>query len=152
MTHSTVCNLMLSIACICSVPYMDFTTITVCGECCIECCVGCKKKEDGICRGCIESDGHCVEYLRIQNTDISHNHDRYSNAGGLYFSVPRLNIFMDVSTLFRISTSLPRGADILNQIFPPFRDSFAHFPLMYRWMQTREVTVQVRPWVSQMPQ
>lgn len=32
---------------------IDFTTITACGEC----CAGCKKKEDGICQGCIESDG-----------------------------------------------------------------------------------------------
>lgn len=37
---------------------IDFTTITACGEC----CVGCKKKVDGICQGCIESDGHCVEW------------------------------------------------------------------------------------------
>ena len=37
---------------------IDFTTVTACGEC----CVGCKKKEDGICQGCIESDGHCVEW------------------------------------------------------------------------------------------
>lgn len=27
-----------------------FTKITACGECCVEC----KKKEDGICQGCIE--------------------------------------------------------------------------------------------------
>jgi len=37
---------------------IDFSTITACGEC----CVGCKKKEEGICRGCIESDGHCKEW------------------------------------------------------------------------------------------
>ena len=36
---------------------IDFTKITACGEC----CVGCKKKEDGLCEGCIESDGHCKE-------------------------------------------------------------------------------------------
>jgi hypothetical protein len=30
---------------------MDFITITVCGEYCTEC----KKKDDGICQGCIES-------------------------------------------------------------------------------------------------
>ena len=37
---------------------IDFTTITACGEC----CVGCKKKEDGPCEGCIETDGHCMEW------------------------------------------------------------------------------------------
>lgn len=37
---------------------IDFTTITACGEC----CEGCKKKEEGICKGCIESDGHCEEW------------------------------------------------------------------------------------------
>lgn len=37
---------------------MDFTMITACGECCI----GCKKKEDGFCKGCIESDGNCQEW------------------------------------------------------------------------------------------
>ena len=39
---------------------IDFSTITACGEC----CVGCKKKEVGICQGCIESDGHCVEWTQ----------------------------------------------------------------------------------------
>ena len=33
----------------------DFTTITACGEC----CTGCSKKKEGICPGCIETDG-CV--------------------------------------------------------------------------------------------
>ncbi len=37
---------------------MDFTSVTACGEC----CVGCMKKEDGLCMGCIESDGHCKEW------------------------------------------------------------------------------------------
>ena len=37
---------------------IDFTTITACREC----CVGCKKKENGSCQGCIESDGHCMEW------------------------------------------------------------------------------------------
>ena len=37
---------------------IDFTKITACGEC----CVGCKKKEDGLCEGCIESDGNCKEW------------------------------------------------------------------------------------------
>ena len=36
----------------------DFTTITACGEC----CVGCKKKEEGLCSGCIETDGNCKEW------------------------------------------------------------------------------------------
>ena len=38
--------------------YIDFSTITACGEC----CVGCKKKEEGMCEGCIESDGNCKEW------------------------------------------------------------------------------------------
>lgn len=46
--------------------YMDFTTITACGECCI----GCKKKEDGICQDCIESDGHCVEWEQSNGCPI----------------------------------------------------------------------------------
>ncbi len=45
---------------------IDFTTITACGEC----CVGCKKKEKGICRGCIESDGHCEEWARSKGCPI----------------------------------------------------------------------------------
>lgn len=32
--------------------------ITACGEC----CDGCKKKAEGICLGCIESDGRCYEW------------------------------------------------------------------------------------------
>lgn len=39
---------------------IDFKTITACGEC----CVGCKKKEAGLCQGCIESDGHCEEWTQ----------------------------------------------------------------------------------------
>lgn len=39
---------------------IDFTTITACGEC----CVGCKKKEAGSCKGCIESDGQCEEWTQ----------------------------------------------------------------------------------------
>lgn len=34
---------------------INFSTITACGECCVDC----KKKLDGLCKGCIESDG-CV--------------------------------------------------------------------------------------------
>ncbi len=37
---------------------MDFMKITACGEC----CVGCKKKENDLCKGCIESDGNCQEW------------------------------------------------------------------------------------------
>lgn len=37
---------------------VDFSTITACGEC----CVGCKKKLDGLCKGCIESDGYVPEW------------------------------------------------------------------------------------------
>ena len=39
---------------------IDFSTITACGEC----CVGCKKKEEGLCEGCIETDGHCKEWAQ----------------------------------------------------------------------------------------
>ena len=45
---------------------IGFTTVTACGEC----CVGCKKKEDGICQGCIESDGHCVEWEQSNGCPI----------------------------------------------------------------------------------
>lgn len=37
---------------------MDFSVITACGEC----CTGCKKKEKGICPGCIEADGFVPEW------------------------------------------------------------------------------------------
>ncbi len=39
---------------------MDFSKITACGEYCINC----KKKESGMCKGCIESDGHCEEWMQ----------------------------------------------------------------------------------------
>lgn len=45
---------------------IDFTTLTACGEC----CVGCKKKDKGICRGCIESDGHCEEWAQSKGCPI----------------------------------------------------------------------------------
>lgn len=45
---------------------MDWTTVTACGEC----CVGCKKKENGICQGRIESDGHCVEWAQSDGCPI----------------------------------------------------------------------------------
>ena len=37
---------------------IDFTAITACGEC----CNGCKKKMDGMCKGCIEADGYVPEW------------------------------------------------------------------------------------------
>ena len=37
---------------------MDFSTITACGES----CTGCKKRSDGICKGCIEADGYVPEW------------------------------------------------------------------------------------------
>ena len=37
---------------------IDFSTITACGEC----CSGCKKKMNGICKGCIEADGYVPEW------------------------------------------------------------------------------------------
>lgn len=37
---------------------IDFHTITPCGEC----CDGCPKKADGLCSGCIETDGCCEEW------------------------------------------------------------------------------------------
>ena len=53
---------------------IDFATITACGEC----CVGCKKKAEGICEGCIESDGQCAEWTEsngcpIQKCTREHN-------------------------------------------------------------------------------
>lgn len=37
---------------------MVFSELTACGECCADC----KKKENGFCKGCIESDGNCREW------------------------------------------------------------------------------------------
>ena len=45
---------------------MEFNTITACGEC----CDGCNKKESGICKGCIESDGHCEEWTQSNGCPI----------------------------------------------------------------------------------
>lgn len=39
---------------------IDFTRITPCGEC----CDGCKKRLEGQCSGCLESDGHCEEWAQ----------------------------------------------------------------------------------------
>ena len=45
---------------------IDFTKITACGEC----CTGCKKKADGFCEGCIESNGHCMEWKESKGCPI----------------------------------------------------------------------------------
>ncbi len=45
---------------------MDFTEITACGECCVDC----KKKEEGLCKGCIESDGNCQEWAESDGCPI----------------------------------------------------------------------------------
>ncbi len=37
---------------------MKIRRITPCGEC----CEGCRKKADGLCRGCLETGGHCEEW------------------------------------------------------------------------------------------
>ena len=39
---------------------IDFSKVTACGECCL----GCKKKEIGLCEGCIETDGYCKEWAQ----------------------------------------------------------------------------------------
>ncbi len=39
---------------------IDFRSITPCGEC----CAGCKKKEQRLCQGCRETDGHCEEWTQ----------------------------------------------------------------------------------------
>ena len=48
------------------VKSIDFTTITACGEC----CVGCGKRADGLCEGCIESNGHCKEWADSKGCPI----------------------------------------------------------------------------------
>ena len=63
---------------------MDFTTITACGEC----CSGCTKKAGGICQGCIESDGHCIEwehltvvqYINVQDSIMYNSVDCVRNS------------------------------------------------------------------------
>lgn len=37
---------------------MDFSHITPCGEC----CDSCRKRAEGLCRGCLETDGHYEEW------------------------------------------------------------------------------------------
>ena len=39
---------------------IHFDSITACGEC----CTGCRKKAEGLCEGCVESDGHCAEWTQ----------------------------------------------------------------------------------------
>ena len=39
-------------------PEIDFSQITACGEC----CTGCRKKQSGLCKGCIEADGYVPEW------------------------------------------------------------------------------------------
>lgn len=46
--------------------HIDFSSITACGEC----CVGCKKIENGICKGCIDSDGNCEEWAQSKGCPI----------------------------------------------------------------------------------
>lgn len=45
---------------------IDFEAVTACGEC----CVGCKKKESGIYKGCIESDGNYEEWAASKGCPI----------------------------------------------------------------------------------
>ena len=45
---------------------IDFNIITACGEC----CVGCKKKEEGLCEQCNESEGHCKEWAQSKGCPI----------------------------------------------------------------------------------
>lgn len=39
---------------------IDFTRVTPCGEC----CDGCRKRQDGLCKGCLDSGGHCEEWAQ----------------------------------------------------------------------------------------
>lgn len=39
---------------------IDFSTITACGEC----CTGCVKKQQGLCKGCLETEGGCEEWTQ----------------------------------------------------------------------------------------
>ena len=53
---------------------IDFSEITACGEN----CSGCKKRADGICKGCIEADGYVPEWsgsgrCRIHACTREHN-------------------------------------------------------------------------------
>lgn len=38
--------------------YINFSAVTACGEC----CTGCRKRSEGVCDGCIESDGYVSEW------------------------------------------------------------------------------------------
>ncbi|MBQ7132290.1 MAG: DUF3795 domain-containing protein [Oscillospiraceae bacterium] len=37
---------------------IDFSAVTACGESCVKC----KKKTEGLCKGCIETDGYIPEW------------------------------------------------------------------------------------------
>ena len=45
---------------------IDFELMTACGECCL----GCKRKENGTCPGCIESDGRVPEWAETGRCTI----------------------------------------------------------------------------------
>lgn len=45
---------------------MRFEEITACGEC----CTGCQKRQQGLCQGCIESDGRCKEWAQTGRCPI----------------------------------------------------------------------------------
>lgn len=47
--------------------YIDFRNISACGENCTKC----HKKSEGICGGCIETDGHCLEWKDSQGCPIA---------------------------------------------------------------------------------
>lgn len=44
----------------------NFELITACGECCVDC----PKKTADLCKGCIESDGHCEEWTQSRGCPI----------------------------------------------------------------------------------
>lgn len=46
--------------------HINFLTITPCGEC----CTGCSKKKEGICNGCIETEGQCKEWAQSNGCPI----------------------------------------------------------------------------------
>ncbi len=53
---------------------IDFSAITACGEY----CEGCKKKTDGLCKGCIEADGYVPEWkesgrCKVHSCTRNHN-------------------------------------------------------------------------------
>lgn len=66
MLLSTMCRNMTNPTSNCMEEVVDFQTITPCGES----CTGCKKKTEGLCQGCKESDGHCQEWEQSQGCPI----------------------------------------------------------------------------------